>query len=205
VGCRTSGGTRARSSFFRWTDVSRRRSMTTRARCSRYRGRSVFASSATIGSGVIAWRAKPPRGGTRSRRSRPSWAIDRRKACTAMRTWAARHSSVWWRTWGRHHRLTSTSGQRQAGVSMTERRNTPQSCVNLATPNGAGGGTRTRRGPFLRSRRTLTTLVVYERYPGASRMATSTLRHIFSLHCRSPRPPDVPTLARVPNGIGGRS
>jgi len=70
---------------------------------------------------------------------------------------------------------------------------------------GAGGGIRTRRGPFLRSRRTLTTLVVYERYPGASRMATSTLRHIFSLHCRSPRPPDVPTLARVPNGIGGRS
>jgi hypothetical protein len=88
---------------------------------------------------------------------------------------------------------------------MSKPRNAPQSCVSLATLNCAGGGIRTRRGPFLRSRRTLTTLVVYERYPGASRMATSTLRHMFSLHCRSPRPPDVPTLAHVPNGIGGRS
>jgi hypothetical protein len=36
-------------------------------------------------------------------------------------------------------------------------------------------------------------------------MATSTLRHTFSLRFRSPRPPDVPAFAHVPNEIGGRS
>ena len=36
-------------------------------------------------------------------------------------------------------------------------------------------------------------------------MATSTLRHTFSLRFRSPRPPDVPAFAHIPNEIGGRS
>jgi len=103
------------------------------------------------------------------------------------------------------HHLIGRFARVVVGAATVELCKAAEHKEKLETQTSAGGGIRTRRGPFLRSRRTLTTLVVYERYPGVSRMATSTLRHMFSLHCRSTRPPDVPTFAHVPNGIGGRS
>jgi hypothetical protein len=102
-------------------------------------------------------------------------------------------------------KLTSTSGKRGRTMKRTRSDKLLQSQTKCRSRGSAERGIRTRRCPFFRSRRTLTTPIVYERYPGASRMATSTLRHMFALHCRSPRPPDVPTFAHVPNGIGGRS